>query len=116
MRRHRLDYLADGNEQLYLYDREDVAYDAGGHRLRRVDGAWQESDCHFTRAARLAAKAGDVVTLHGLPRDPQACEGARSISAKRAEHLETMLASLHAGERVAPPEVKHTGLFLATRG
>jgi hypothetical protein len=100
--RHRLDYLADGSEQLYVHDTEDIAYDAGGHKLARVDGQWQESDCHWNHLRRVTARSGDVVTLHGLTLDRDTCDGAKPIAAERAKHIEAMLASMHASAASEP--------------
>jgi hypothetical protein len=95
--RHRLDFLADGTEQLYVHDSEDIAYDAGGHKLARVEGQWQESDCHWSRSRKITAHAGDVVTLHGLTLGEQgSCSAPRPVPARRAAHIEAMLESLHA--------------------
>ena len=37
--RHRLDYLADGHEQIYVQDNDNVAYDSDGHTLARLPSA-----------------------------------------------------------------------------
>jgi len=95
--RHRLDFLADGSEQIYVHDNEDIAYDAGGHKLTRVDGTWQASDCHWNRVRKMSASHGDVVTLNGLTfRNEDACDAAKPVPATRARHIEAMLSSLHA--------------------
>lgn len=94
--RHRLDYLADGTEQLYVHDTADIAYDAGGHKLAKVDGAWTSSDCHWNRVRRMSARHGDVSTLHGLTfTENEVCEGATPLPEARAKHVEAMIAFLH---------------------
>lgn len=103
--RHRLDYLADGTEQLYVHDTADIAYDAGGHKLARAaDGTWQSSDCHWNRVRKQSALSGDVVTLHGLTLDrEESCTDARPIPDARAKHIEAMLRSLQHTNIIGPP-------------
>jgi len=94
--KHRLDYLADGSEQLYVHDGDDVGYDAGGHKLSQVDGAWQSTDCHWSRVRKASARDGDLVTLHGLTfQEHETCDAVgRPISARRARHIEAMFTAL----------------------
>ncbi len=99
--RHRLDYLADGSEQLFVHDREDVAYDAQGHMLSRAPdgGGWQSSDCHWNHMRKASAESGDIVTLHALMLDHHdSCDAGRPVSASRARHIEAMLRSLPSGD------------------
>jgi hypothetical protein len=115
--RHRLDYLADGTEQLFVNDTADIAYDAGGHKLARAEGgAWQSSDCHWNRVRRVSAQSGDVVTLHGLTFDQtERCDDPRPIPDARAKHIEAMLRSLHhAGIFGPPPAAVDWGTVVAT--
>jgi len=106
--RHRLDFLADGTEQIYVHDNDDIAYDAGGHKLAKVDGTWQASDCHWNRVRKVTARAGDVVTLNGLTfRQQDSCDSARPLPTARAKHIEAMLSSLHAASAEGPAETTH---------
>ncbi len=103
---HRLDFLADGNEHLYVHDGADAAFDQAGQRLARVDGAWTSSDCHWNRVRRSSARSGDVVTLHGLTFQQQedSCGPPQPVTAERGKHLDAMLASLHAIHADTPAE------------
>ncbi|HSO35689.1 MAG TPA: hypothetical protein VLT33_24340 [Labilithrix sp.] len=94
--RHRLDLLADGSEHLYVHDNADIAFDQLGHKLAKVDGAWQSSDCHWNRVRKASARNGDVVTLHGLTfQGEESCDAPQAVPAARAKHLDAMLAVLH---------------------
>jgi hypothetical protein len=94
--RHRLDYLADGTEQLYVHDTADIAYDAGGHKLSKVGDTWTSSDCHWNRVRRASARHGDVATLHGLTyEEKEVCDAATPLPEERAKHVSAMLAFLH---------------------
>jgi hypothetical protein len=95
--RHRLDFIADGHEQVYVRDGEEVAYEAQGQRVSRVAGRWESSDCHWGRLQKATARAGDVVTLHGLMwKEPEVCGAGRPLSASRGKHIERLLASVRA--------------------
>jgi hypothetical protein len=95
--RHRLDYLADGNEQIYVHDSEDVAYDARGHMLSRTSGGWQSSDCHWNHLRRATAESGDIVTLHALTlQRHDSCDAGKPVPLARGRHIDAMLMSLHA--------------------
>jgi MORN repeat variant len=94
--RHRLDFLADGTEHLYVHDSTDIAFDQLGHKLAKVDGLWQSSDCHWNRVRKASARNGDVVTLHGLTfQGQESCDAPQAVPAARAKHLDAMLAVLH---------------------
>jgi hypothetical protein len=96
--RHRLDYLADGTEQLYVKDGEDSAFDPSGHELTHASGEWQSRDCHWTRIERASARSGDVVTLHGLElRESHTCGAPERVPIARAKHLDEMMALRSAG-------------------
>lgn len=94
---HRLDFLADGNERIYLHDGAETAFDDTGHKLTRGagPGEWQSSDCHWNRMRRESAQSGDLVTLHGLTfAHEDTCDAPRAVSAARGKHLDAMLTSL----------------------
>ena len=111
---HRLDFLADGSEHLYVHDNEDVMFDQTGHKLTRASGAWQSSDCHWNRVRKVSARSGDVVTLHGLTFQKQdSCDAAQPVAAERGRHLDAILASLHAAGASAPGVPAVTGRDLA---
>lgn len=97
---HRLDFLADGNEHLYVHDNADAAFDLDGHRLARASGGWTSSDCHWNSVRKMSARSGDVVTLHGLTfqQDEDSCDPAKPVAEARAKHLDAMLAALHAAK------------------
>ncbi len=96
--RHRLDFIADGREQVYVRDGEDAAYDADGHKVAQRGGAWESFDCHWSPHRKAAARAGDVVTLHGLMwKQPDVCDAGRPVSPARGRHIEALLGSLHGG-------------------
>jgi len=108
--RHRLDFLADGGEQIYVPDEQerqagaDVAYDAHGQRLARVGGSWEASDCHWSHVRKAVARAGDVVTLHGLLlTTPGTCDAGHPLSATRTKHLDAMLGALHGTQKGGEP-------------
>ena len=105
--RHRLDYLADGGERLYVENTEpDVAYDPQGHKLARVDagGQWESSDCHWSPKERAKARSGDIVAMHWLMVErPGVCDAAAPVPAARGRRLEAMLSSLHAASGTTPP-------------
>lgn len=96
--RHRLDYLADGTEQIYVRDGDDTAFDTGGHELTRsAAGEWESHDCHWSRLERASARSGDIVTLHGLAlRETHSCDAPTPVPIARAKRLDTIMASLHA--------------------
>ena len=106
---HRLDFLADGNEHLYVHDNADAAFDQDGHRLVHAAGAWTSSDCHWNRVRRMSARYGDVVTLHGLTFQQQedSCDAAKPVPEARAKHLDAMIAVLHAARAEGPAEPEH---------
>lgn len=104
--RHRLDYLADGNEQLYVRE-TDEAFDAQGHRVARVDGQWESGDCHWSSLRKAVAREGDVVTLHGLlVEKPDRCDAGLPVTAQRGRHLDAMFTSVRAtgATSATPPE------------
>lgn len=107
--RHRLDYLADGSEQLYVHDEADVYYDAGGKKLSREDsGEWASQDCHWSAVRRGSARSGDVVTLNALGFAPdEKCDAPRKVPAARSAHLNAMRAELQRGKATGdtPPIV-----------
>jgi hypothetical protein len=104
--KHRLDFLADGTEQIYVKDGDEhEAYDKGGHKVSRVDGKWISSDCHWNRMQRMAATAGDVVTVHGLMLErPGTCDAGAAVSASRGKHLDAMMTTMGHGGLVGIPE------------
>ncbi len=104
--RHRLDYLADGTEQIYEHDEADVYYDAGGHQLKRGDGGgWTSSDCHWSGVRRGSARSGDVVTLNGIGfGQDERCDAPRKVPAARAARLDALRAELHRGSGENPTE------------
>ena len=113
--RHRLDFIADGREHLYVRDGEDVAYDSTGHKVAMRDGLWESSDCHWNKLERATARVGDVVTLHGLLfREPRVCDGAEAVPAARGARIEAMLSSVHGGRgdasRAGVPEAVASSL------
>jgi hypothetical protein len=125
--RHRLDYLADGHEQIYIEDADgaDDVYDSGGHKVSRVADHWESSDCHWSTVRKAVARVGDVVTLHGLIwHKPNTCDDGRPVTAARGRHLDAMLTSLGAAEHgaVSPetdvPELVSSSLasFIAKPG
>ena len=107
----RLDMLADGSEIIYQRFGSDVAYDAHGHRLVRVEEeGWTESDCGWSAARVRTAAHGDLVTLHGyFFRDQRGggdgdekCSAPRLVSVQRSQHLDAMLASTSRVRAVSP--------------
>lgn len=94
--KHRLDYLADGREQIYIRDNESEAFDSDGRKLTRVDGAWESSDCHWSRLKKEAARAGDVVTLDELggELDGAKCDAGVRVPEARGRRLDAMMSTL----------------------
>jgi hypothetical protein len=100
--RHRLDFLADGNERIYVRDVDDVAYEADGHKMSRLDGLWESSDC-WSPLRKAVASAGDVVTLHGiLFKHPDVCDAGKPVPMARGRHIEAMLVELRREGAVQP--------------
>ncbi len=100
---HRLDYLADGSEQIYVRDAE--TFDVDGHKLARVNGIWESSDCHWSRLKKESARSGDVVTLNEVLPDSATCDAGVRVSARRAAHIDRVMANLSTSN-VAADDIK----------
>src|SRR5262249_2193132 len=105
---HRLDMLSDGVETLYVETSDGSTYDRDGRKLTKDSGSWRESDCGWNKGRRRAARAGDVVTLHGLlahdryDENRKACEGERPVDAVRAKRIDTLMTSALAVRSQSP--------------
>jgi hypothetical protein len=89
---HRLDYLADGHEQIYV--RDDETFDADGHELVRDASGWRSSDCHWSHLKKASALSGDIVTLNEVLPDSPACGASAPVPSARAQRLDAMMAKL----------------------
>jgi hypothetical protein len=90
--KHRLDYLADGREQIYVREGEEEIFDVDGRKLTRVDGGWQSSDCHWSHVRKNAAHAGDIVTLNELlVTDDAKCGVSVRVPDARARRIDAMM-------------------------
>ncbi len=105
---HRLDAFYDGSEHVYARFGTDDVYDADGNRLARNEGGgWTASACNWSVSRKAAARAGDVVTLHGLLRrdrfeSKEKCGAGQPVSAARAKRISAMLAPLTSVRSASP--------------
>ena len=116
---HRLDEItsADGKERVYVQMSSEVVYDGNGMQLSNVDGAWQTSDCHWDRAHKRAARAGNIGKLHSLLVDDHrnrddvvTCTEPVAISAARGKRIDSLLASVRAVRAQSPDFVRKLAL------
>lgn len=93
---HRLDLISLRDTRIYVLSGEYV-YDAEGHRLAKDDaGTWRSTDCRWSNTRKNAARAGDLVTLHGLiygdfPEEHPCGTSSRPIADERARAIEHLL-------------------------
>ncbi len=107
---HRIDLLAKGGTELYLL-RGEIVYDPDGNKLTKDEtGAWSTSDCHWSDARKHAARAGDIVTLHGLVFrdywDGKPCGAAHAIGKARGERIDGMLSNVRSVRSESPDMLK----------
>lgn len=118
---HRLDMISDGVETIFEHGRDGTLWDAEGYKLSRAGGGWTSADCRWTDARKRAAKAGDLVTLHGHlsgdlyrpeseRRRASECGAPRPVAAARAKRLERLVGGAAAVREPAPDFVKQLAL------
>lgn len=100
--RSTLESFALGTERVVAYKHstmdepeQTATYDAGGHKLVKVDGVWQASDCKWSAARKQAARSMDVVRLHGLlaGSEPDQCGTPVAVTSERGQQIDTALAT-----------------------
>jgi hypothetical protein len=109
----RLDLIASGDDRVYLRG-EDV-YDSEGHKLVRTSAGWRSDDCHWTKAKKRAARAGDVAALHGMifhvtDENPEDCTTGGLVSPTRADHIAALVGAMDEVRSASPAFIQK--LFL----
>jgi len=109
----RLDLVASADDRVYLRG-EDV-YDSDGHKLVRADNGWRADDCHWSKAQKRAAHAGDVAALHGMifnvtDENPESCTAGGLIAAARADHITALVSSMDEVRSASPAFVQKLAL------
>jgi hypothetical protein len=112
--RVRLDMLAtaDGQDRVYLRGSNDDVFDVDGHKLVQVDDGWRADDCHWSKARKRAARAGDVSALHGLifhATDETCAAGALVIPA-RAQRVTALVHAMSEVRAASPAFLKKLAL------
>ncbi|MBA2540979.1 MAG: hypothetical protein H0V17_15170 [Deltaproteobacteria bacterium] len=127
---HRLERFAFGGEKIFVqhsgYAKDEMVFDANGHRLAKTADGWTAADCHWPAKRKAIAKTDDVAWLHKIlhreshQRSKQdgefgvqltvetgpTCGDAKPVAADRAARLETILASRQAIRAPTPDFVK----------
>jgi hypothetical protein len=108
----RMDMLTLGGERVYLRYNTGDAFDATGHMLVAVDGGYRADACTWSKAARSAAKEGDVTRLHGQVWDKEQdrCTEGALIPQARAEKVGAMLAAMKPVEDVPADQLEKLAL------
>ncbi len=118
----RLDEItsADGKERLYVQLTSEKVYDEHGMQLTHGEDGWIAGDCHWDRAQKRAAMAGEISKVHFLlieahrEHDDATCDDGAAVSAARSKRIDTMLASVRAVRSVSPDFVRALALGDAT--
>jgi MORN repeat protein len=108
----RLDMLAtaDGRDRIYVRDRGGEVFDVHGNKLVAVDGGWRADDCHWNKARKHAAQAGDVAALHGLifaasdgtDGTGDGCTTGGLVPEARAERIATLVGAMKEVRAASP--------------
>jgi len=110
----RLDELAtaDGQERVYLRGSSDDVFDVDGHKLVQVNSGWRADDCHWTKARKRAARAGDVSALHGLifHATDEACAAGARVPRARAARITALVKSMNEVRAASPSFLKKLAL------
>jgi MORN repeat variant len=110
----RLDELtsADGQERVYLRGSSDDVFDVDGHKLVSVDGGWRADDCHWSKARKRAARAGDVSALHGqiFHATDETCDAGTLVPQARAERITALVHSMDEVRAARPSFIKELAL------
>ena len=116
----RLDELAtaDGQERVYLRGSGDDVFDADGHKLVPVAlphsqlGGWRADDCHWSRARKHAARAGDVSALHGLifHATDETCDAGDRVPRARAQRISSLVHAMDEVRAASPAFIKELAL------
>jgi hypothetical protein len=109
----RLDLIASGDERVYLHG--DDVYDSDGHRLVRTDAGWRADDCHWSKAKKRFARAGDVSALHGLifqgsDETAETCTTGVLVSPARAARVAALVGSMDEVRSASPAFVQQLAL------
>ena len=111
---HRLDELVsrDGAERVYyLYDR-DLAFDDTGHLLVKTELGWRSDRCAWSARAHRAARAGDIVALHGQIWDAKAdgCERGAVVSDERSKRIDALVGALASAKAASSEQLTDLAL------
>jgi len=108
----QLDLFYDGKRPIFRTD-DGQLHDADGNALVRHDDHWESHDCRWSRAEKRSARAGDVVTLHGLitrdrkdNADRSCAEEGTPVTARRAKALDAVAASTQSIRSATPEFLK----------